>query len=130
MNRETTPEIQRGMKIRREVLGDEYVDKATSDNRDFFREFQEIITGKCWGAAWGRGILSRRDRSLLTLAMLAAMNREQELGIHFAGAIRNGCTPEELKELCIHVNAYCGAPAAVGCFRSLRKVLEELNIEV
>lgn len=130
MSKKTSDNFERGMKIRREVLGDEYVDNATKNGWRFAQDFQEIVTEGCWGATWGRGTFSRRERSLLTLAMTAALNREQEFEIHIRGALRNGCTPEELKELCIHVNAYCGAPAAVSSFRSLRKVFGELGIEV
>ena len=116
---------EKGMKIRREVLGDDYVDRALAGVDDFNREFQQMVTEQAWGAIWARPGLSRKQRSLLNLGMLAALNRLEEFELHFRGALNNGCTPEELKETLLQIAVYCGMPAGVASFRIARKVLEE-----
>jgi len=115
----------RGMKVRREVLGDEYVDRALASLDDFTREFQEMVTEHAWGAIWTRPGLAKKQRSLINLAMLAALNRPEEFELHFRGALKNGCTPDELKETLLQVAVYCGMPAGVSAFRIARKVLAE-----
>lgn len=114
-----------GMKIRREVLGDEYVDRALENADDFNRDFQRLVTEYCWGATWGREGLSRKQRSLNNLCLLAALNRPHEFEIHFRGALRNGCTIEELRETLMQIAIYAGIPAGVDAFRIGRKVLAE-----
>jgi 4-carboxymuconolactone decarboxylase len=115
----------KGLKIRREVLGDRYVDRALAEVDDFSRDFQQMVTEHAWGAIWGRPGLSKKQRSLNTLCMLAALNRSDEFELHFRGALTNGCTLEELKETLLQIAVYCGMPAGVGAFRAARKVLDE-----
>ncbi len=116
---------QVGMGIRRKVLGDEYVDAAMRNVDDFSADFQRLVTEYCWGACWGREGLSHRQRSLNNLCLLAALNRPQEFEIHLRGALRNGCTREEIRETLIQVAIYAGIPAGVEAFRIARKVLAE-----
>ena len=115
----------KGMKLRREVLGDEYVDRSLAGVDDFNREFQQMVTEHAWGTIWARPGLSKKQRSLLNLAMLAALNRPEEFELHFRGALRNGCTLEELKETLLQIAVYCGMPAGVASFRIAKKVLAE-----
>jgi 4-carboxymuconolactone decarboxylase len=117
----------RGLKIRRAVLGDAYVDKALENVDDFNREFQQLVTEYCWGGTWGRAGLDRRQRSLNNLCLLAALNRPHEFEAHFRGALRNGCTLDELKETLLQIAVYAGIPAGVDAFRIARKVLAEGN---
>ena len=119
--------FEQGLAVRREVLGDEYVDKALAAADDFNRPLQELVTEYCWGAVWTRPGLSRRDRSLLNLAMLTALNRPHEVEAHMRGALRNGCTREEIREVLLHAAIYCGVPAAVDSFRIARSVLAEAD---
>jgi 4-carboxymuconolactone decarboxylase len=114
-----------GMQIRRQVLGDDYVDRAIENVDDFNRDFQRLVTEYCWGATWGRDGLSRKQRSLNNLCLLAALNRPHEFEIHFRGALRNGCTIEELRETLMQIAVYAGIPAGVDAFRIGRKVLAE-----
>lgn len=116
---------QLGMKIRRQVLGDEYVDRATQSADEFGADFQRIVTAYCWGETWGRSGLSFKQRSLNNLCLLAALNRPHEFEVHFRGALRNGCTSDELKETLIQIATYAGIPAGVEAFRIARKVLAE-----
>lgn len=115
----------KGMAIRRAVLGDDYVDRATSNVDDFNRDFQRLVTEYCWGATWGRDGLSRKQRSLNNLCLLAALNRPHEFEIHVRGAVRNGCGVDEIRETLIQVAVYAGVPAGVEAFRIARKVLQE-----
>ena len=106
------PRYEAGMKVRREVLGDEHVDRATADATDFSRPFQEFITRSAWGEAWTRPGLDRRTRSCITLAILTTLRAEHELPLHVRAAVRNGLTPEEILEVLIHTAVYAGVPAA------------------
>ncbi|HVN28123.1 MAG TPA: 4-carboxymuconolactone decarboxylase [Candidatus Binataceae bacterium] len=115
----------KGMKTRREVLGDEYVDRALASVDDFTREFQQMVTEHAWGDIWTRPGLPRKQRSLINLAMLAALNRPEEFELHFRGALNNGCTLDEIKEVLLQIAVYCGMPAGVSAFRIARKVLAE-----
>jgi len=117
-----------GMKIRREVLGDEYVDRATKNIDDFNRDFQRIVTEYCWGGTWGREGLSRKQRSLNNLCLLAALNRATEFELHLRGALHNGCSLDEIRETLIQIAVYAGIPAGVEAFRIARKVLAEEGI--
>ena len=119
--------FERGLAKRRQVLGDEYVDNAMRNADDFNRDFQEMVTEFCWGAAWGNETLDRRQRSLLNLGMIAALNRMHEWELHFRGAIRNGYSREELKAVLEQIAVYCGIPVGVECFRIARKVFDELD---
>jgi 4-carboxymuconolactone decarboxylase len=115
-----------GMKVRREVLGDEHVDRATANATDFSRPFQEFITRAAWGEAWTRPGLDRRTRSVITLSVLTALRAENEIPMHVRAAIRNGLTPEEIREVLIHTAVYAGVPAANSAFALAQKVLDEL----
>ena len=116
---------KKGMAMRRQVLGDAYVDKATSNVDDFNRDFQRIVTEYCWGEVWTRQVLTNKQRSLNNLCIIATLNRATEFEIHVRGALRNGCTPEEIRDTLIQVAVYAGIPAGVEAFRIARKVLME-----
>jgi 4-carboxymuconolactone decarboxylase len=116
---------KRGMAVRRQVLGDAYVDKATASIDDFNRDFQRLVTEYCWGEVWTRSVLTNKQRSLNNLCMIAALNRAAEFELHVRGALRNGCTPEEIRDTLIQVAIYAGIPAGVEAFRIARKVLME-----
>jgi len=116
---------ERGMAVRRQVLGDAYVDKATANVDDFTRDFQRLVTEYCWGEVWTRSVLTNKQRSLNNLCMIAALNRAAEFELHVRGALRNGCTPEEIRDALIQVAIYAGIPAGVEAFRIARKVLME-----
>jgi 4-carboxymuconolactone decarboxylase len=118
-----------GRKIRSEVLGEDTVRRRLDEADAFNREFQELITEYCWGAGWGRHALSRRDRSLMNLGMLSALNRPEEFALHVRAAIGNGVTRDELKDALIQVGIYCGVPAGVEAFRIASRVLRELDSE-
>ena len=118
----------RGMKVRRQVLGDAYVDKATANVDDFTRDFQRIVTEYCWGEVWTRQVLTNKQRSLNNLCMIAALNRAAEFELHVRGALRNGCTAEEIRDTLIQVAIYAGIPAGVEAFRIARKVLQEEGV--
>jgi len=114
-----------GLRIRRRWLGKSYVDKAFRDADDFTIDLQRYITEHGWGATWARGGLPLKTRAIMNLAMLSALNRPHELELHLRAALRNGVTRAEVKEIFLHVAAYCGAPAALDSFRVARKVLAE-----
>ena len=115
---------EEGLRVRREVLGAEYVDKAVASATDFNREFQELVTEYCWGKVWTRPGLDRKTRSLINIAMLTALNRPHEVALHVRGALNNGCTRDDIKEVLLQTAIYCGVPAAVDSFRIAREVLE------
>jgi 4-carboxymuconolactone decarboxylase len=125
---EVSEKYKSGMKVRRQVLGDAYVDKATANVDDFTREFQRIVTEYCWGEVWTRQVLTNKQRSLNNLCMIAALNRPAEFELHVRGALRNGCTPEEIRDTLIQVAIYAGIPAGVEAFRIARKVLVEEGV--
>ncbi len=118
-----------GLRIRKEVLGAEHVERALAGADDFNREFQELVTEYCWGATWGRGVLSKKQRSFNNLCMLSALNRPHEFKLHFRGALGNGCSLDELKETLLQITIYCGVPAGVEAFRLAREVLDEDGID-
>ena len=115
-----------GMRVRREVLGDAHVDRATADATEFSRPFQEFITRAAWGEAWTRPGLDRRTRSAITLSVLTALRAENEIPMHVRAAIRNGLTPEEIREVLIHTAVYAGVPAANSAVALAQKTLDEL----
>jgi 4-carboxymuconolactone decarboxylase len=115
----------KGLAIRREVLGAEYVDNAIKNADDFNRPLQELVTEYCWGAVWGRPGLPKKIRSMLNLAMLTALNRPHELKLHVRGALKNGVSREEISEVLLQAAIYCGVPAAVDAFRTAREALKE-----
>jgi len=114
-----------GLSIRREVLGSEYVDNSLKNATDFNRPFQELVSEYCWGAVWSRPGLTRRERSMLNLAMLTALGRTHEVELHVRGALNNGLTPAEISEVLLHTTVYCGVPAALDSFRAAGKVIAE-----
>ena len=114
-----------GMKVRREVLGDEHVDRAVANTTDFTRAFQDFITSYAWGSVWTRDGLDRKTRSCITLAVLTALGRENEIAIHVRGALRNGLTPEEISEVLLHTAVYAGVPAANAAFAVAKPIIEE-----
>ena len=119
------PRYDAGMKVRREVLGDEHVDRAIENTTEFTAAFQEFITRNAWGAVWTREGLDRRTRSAITLAVLTALGREQELAMHVRAARTNGLTPEEISEVLLHTAVYAGVPAANAAFAIAQRVLAE-----
>jgi 4-carboxymuconolactone decarboxylase len=114
-----------GMKTRREVLGDEHVDRAVEGTTEFTADFQDLITRYAWGEVWSRPGLDRRARSLVTITVLVATGREHELEMHVRAALRNGVTADELKEVLLMCAVYCGVPAANGAFAIAQRVLAE-----
>jgi 4-carboxymuconolactone decarboxylase len=116
---------EEGMNTRREVLGDEHVDRATASAGTFGRPLQELITKYAWGGVWSRPGLDRRTRSAVTLAALVALRAENELGLHVRAAVRNGLTPEEIAEVLLHTAVYAGVPAANSAFAVAQRVLRE-----
>jgi 4-carboxymuconolactone decarboxylase len=116
-----------GMKVRRAVLGDEYVDRATASATEFNREFQDYITRNAWGEIWTRPGLPRRTRSLLTIAMLIAVNQKDELRLHIRAAFNNGVTRDEIKEVLLQSAVYCGVPAANSAFHIAAEVFGETD---
>jgi 4-carboxymuconolactone decarboxylase len=117
--------FEKGLAIRRAVLGAEYVDKAMAGADDFSRPLQELVTRYCWGEVWGRPGLDRRTRSMLNLAMLTALNRPHELALHVRGALRNGVAKDEIREVLLQAAIYCGVPAAVDAFRAAREAFAD-----
>ena len=121
----TDPKYTAGMQVRREVLGDEHVDRAIERTTDLTRDFQDLITRYAWGDVWSRPGLDRRTRSCMTIIALVALGREHELALHLRAAIRNGLTREEISEVLIHSAVYCGVPAANSAFAVAQRVLDE-----
>ena len=115
---------ERGLEVRRQVLGADYVDNAIESASPFARTMQDFVTEHCWGAVWARPGLDRRTRSLLNVAMLTALNRSHELAGHVRGALNNGCTEEEIGETLLQASIYCGMPAGMEAFRVADGVLE------
>mgnify|MGYP001816191380 CR=1 FL=1 len=118
---------EKGLAARTAVLGEEYVNQSLRAADDFNREFQELVTEYCWGTCWGDDTLDRKQRSLLNLGMLAALNRMHEFEIHFRGAITNGLSRDQLKAILHQITIYCGVPAGVESFRVARKIFAELD---
>lgn len=119
-----------GLEKRRKVLGADYVDRAIESADSFNRIFQRFVTEYCWGGVWAEGTaLGDRQHSLNTLCILATLGRMEEFELHFKGALRNGCTLDELKETLLQVAVYAGAPAGIAAFRSARKVLAEQGVD-
>lgn len=117
--------FNKGMSIRREVLGDEYVDKAINSASDFTQPLQDLVTENCWGEIWTREALPKQTRSLVTIAMLAALKAPTELKGHVRGALRNGCSVEEIQEVLLQATVYCGAPAGIEAFRAAKEVIDD-----
>jgi len=116
---------ERGLAVRREVVGVDYVNKSIAEADDFTRPLQDMATTYCWGAVWTREGLSRKTRSMLNLVMLTVLNRPHELKLHLRGALRNGCTQVEIREALLQAGVYGGLPAAVDAFRVAKEVFAE-----
>lgn len=119
--------FQLGLKIRREVLGDDYVDAALASSTDFNGDFQRYITSSAWGAVWGRDTLSKRDRSLITICQLAALGHHEELALHIRSTKNTGLSRQDIKEALIQVAVYSGVPAANSAYRVANKVFKEID---
>ncbi len=124
----TSELYETGLGKRKQVLGDAYVERAIGAADSFNREFQDMVTEYCWGEIWGRNVLSDKQRSMNNLCMLAALNRPHEFKIHFRGALKNGCSLDEIKDTLLQIAVYCGIPAGVEAFRLGREVLNEEGI--
>jgi len=118
---------EQGMKIRRAVLGDEHVDRAVATTTDFNRDFQDFITRNAWGEIWTRPGIPRHTRSLVTLAMMVALNRGEEFRMHVKAALNNGVTRDQIKEVLLQSAIYCGVQAANSAFHIARKVFNEMD---
>lgn len=116
--------FKKGLAVRREVLGKEYVDGSIAKADDFMMAFQEITTEWCWGYAWTRPGLEKKSRSMINLAMLTALGKPSELKLHVKGALANGLTVEEIKEILLHATVYCGIPAGLEAFKAAHEVLK------
>jgi 4-carboxymuconolactone decarboxylase len=119
-----TEQFEKGLEARREVLGASYVDSSLAGADDFMMAFQQLTTEWCWGYAWTRPGLERKTRSMLNLAMLTALNRPAEIRLHVKGALTNGVTVEEIKEILVHATVYCGIPAGLDAFKAAHEVLK------
>lgn len=119
-----TDKFEQGLAIRRQVLGADYVDNAINNATDFTRPMQELVTTYCWGEVWGRDTLPLKTRSLINLAMITALNRPHELKLHVRGALNNGCSEEEIREVLLQTAIYCGVPAAIDAFRTAKEVID------
>ena len=122
--------FEKGLEMRREVLGKEHVDRSLAAADDFTRPLQELVTEYCWGEVWTRPTLPPKTRSIMNLCMLTALNRPHELKLHVRGAINNGCSVEEVMEVLLQTAVYCGVPAALDSTRVARETLKELDISV
>jgi 4-carboxymuconolactone decarboxylase len=122
----TGERFEKGIQIRREVLGAEHVEASTTAD-DFSRPLQELVTEYCWGTVWARPGLERKTRSLLNLAMLTALNRPHEVKLHLKGALNNGCSKNEIMEVLLQTAIYCGVPAAMHSFRLAKEVFQEVE---
>ncbi|MGF1703453.1 carboxymuconolactone decarboxylase family protein [Photobacterium makurazakiensis] len=121
--------FEEGLAIRRQVLGADYVDASINNATDFTMPMQELVTKYCWGEVWGRDTLPLKTRSMINLAMITALNRPHELKLHVRGALNNGCTKEEIREVLLQTAIYCGVPAAIDAFRTAKEVIDEYDSE-
>ena len=118
------PKYQQGMAVRREVMGDDFVDRALNSASDFTQPMQELATSNAWGEVWVREGISKKTRSLVTIATLAALKASNELKGHVRGALRNGCTVQEIQEVLLHSAVYCGMPSGLEAFRAADEVIQ------
>lgn len=121
--------MDKGLEMRRAVLGREHVDRSLAAADDFTRPLQELVTAYCWGEVWSRPTLAPKVRSMLNICMLTALNRPHELKLHVRGAITNGCSGEEIMEVILQTAIYCGVPAALDASRIAREALREMGVE-
>ena len=122
MNRE---KYEKGMAVRRAVLGDDYVDKAMASATEFTKPLQDLVTENCWGEIWTREAIPKKTRSLVTIAILAALKAPAEIKLHVRGALRNGCTVEEIQDVLLQTAVYCGVPAGIDAFRAAKEVIDD-----
>ena len=122
----TDDRYEQGMRVRREVLGDEHVDRAVANTTEFTQPFQDFITETAWGSIWARDGIDRRSRSMITLAVLTALGREHEIAMHVRAALTNGLTKEEIGEVLLHTSVYAGVPVANRAFAIAQQVLDGL----
>lgn len=120
---------EQGRQVRAEVLGEKHVERSLANASEFNRPIQELVTEYCWGIVWSRPGLGRRERSLVNVGMLTALNRPHELGIHVRGALRNGCTAGEIQEVLLQAAIYCGVPAAMEAFRVAEAAISAAEAE-
>ncbi len=118
-----------GLEIRKEVLGEEYVEESLESSDEFTEPLQQLVTEFCWGSVWSRPGLSKKQRSLINLGILTALNRPHELGLHLEGALNNDCTKEEIREVLLQTAVYCGLPASIDSFQVAREFFEEKEKE-
>ena len=118
-------QYEKGLEVRRAVMGDSYVDKALNSATDFTQPLQDLVMANCWGEVWVRDAISRQTRSLITIATLAALKAPIELKGHVRGALNNGCSVEEIQEVLLHCTVYCGMPAGIEAFRAAKEAIEE-----
>lgn len=130
MANEPSEKFKAGMAVRRQVLGDAYVDASLEKMTEFTRDLQTVITEHAWGDIWTRPGLTLRERSLINISLLSALNRPHELELHLRGAINNGCTTDEIREALLQTAVYAGLPSGLDSFRVARRVFEEMGIEV
>lgn len=116
--------FEQGLNIRREVVGSEYVERSLAEMTEFTRPLQELVTRYCWGEIWSRPGLTRRDRSIINLAAISALNRPHELKLHVRGALNNGMSPDEIREVLLQIAIYAGVPAALDAFRIAKEVID------
>jgi 4-carboxymuconolactone decarboxylase len=121
----SSEKYDKGMSVRREVLGDEFVDKALNGATAFTKPLQDLVTENCWGEIWTLDAIPKKTRSLITIATLAALKAPAELKAHVRGALRNGCTVEEIQEVLLQSVVYCGVPAGIEAFRAAKEVIED-----
>ena len=121
--------FERGLKLRKEVLGAEYVEKSLAAADEFTQPLQELVTRYCWGDVWHRPGLDRQQRSMINLAMITALNRPHELKLHVRGALKNGLSRDTIREILLQTAIYCGVPACIDAFRVAREVFEEVDRE-
>jgi 4-carboxymuconolactone decarboxylase len=121
---------EKGMKTRREVLGDAHVDKAEANKTDFDKDFQEYITNSAWGAIWSRPHLTKRERSLITIAILTALGLEEELAMHIRATQNTGATEQDVKEVLLHTGVYAGVPKTNGAMKIAKKIYAEMENKI
>ena len=115
---------EEGLAVRRAVLGEDHVDQALANATDFTKPLQDLVTENCWGEIWTRETIPKRIRSLITIAILAALKSPEELKLHVRGALRNGCTVEEIQDVLLQATVYCGVPAGVAAFRAAKDIID------
>lgn len=125
----TNERFEKGMKNRRAVLGDSHVDASMAAADEFTQPLQQLVTEFAWGDVWDRKELPRKTRSMINLAMLTALNRPHEIKLHLRGALNNGVTKDEIREIFLHTSVYCGFPAAIDSFRLAREIFDEIENE-